>query len=202
MKNVYTTPTNLSGKKEKVTKSYSFNLLLIILLAFTTLLNVNDAQATYCGTPTSTETISPSTTAQNTPTYSSGHRAFTFNAVAGCTYTFTTCGNSSMDTYLRLYSGLGTTQVASNDDACGLQSNLVWTAPGSGTYTLLLSRFSCNELNSATYITYSSSCSSVNDPTSVSASSSAICAGSSVTLTANGTVGTVYWFEGSCSTSG
>jgi hypothetical protein len=42
------------------------------------------------------------------------------------------------------------------------------------------------------------------DPTSITASNSFVCAGSgnSVTLTANGVVGTVYWFTGSCATTG
>ncbi len=37
-----------------------------------------------------------------------------------------------------------------------------------------------------------------SDPTSISASSSSICSGSSTQLTANGGVGTVYWYSGSC----
>ena len=35
-------------------------------------------------------------------------------------------------------------------------------------------------------------------PTSITVSSSSICSGSSVTLTANGTAGTVYWYSGTC----
>ncbi len=205
MKNDYTTHPILNKESAKKWRNdRGITSIYWILILFSFVLRSNKLEAAYCGTPTSTVTINPSTVPQNTAAYSSGHRAFTFTAVAGCTYTFTTCGNSSIDTYLRLFSGAGVTQVASNDDACGLQSNLVWTAPSAGAYTLLLSRFSCNPLNSATYVTYSSSCSSVPDPTSITASTSVLCAGlaSGVTLTANGVVGTVYWFEGGCATSG
>jgi hypothetical protein len=53
---------------------------------------------------------------------------------AGATYTLSTCGTSSTDTYLRLKSG--TTQVAYNDDACGLQSTITYTPTMTGVYTL------------------------------------------------------------------
>lgn len=57
------------------------------------------------------------------------------NLVAGKTYTISTCGYSSTDTYLRLYNA-GGTQVAANDDACGTQSTIVYTAPATGTYRI------------------------------------------------------------------
>ncbi|PKN26664.1 MAG: hypothetical protein CVU65_04970 [Deltaproteobacteria bacterium HGW-Deltaproteobacteria-22] len=57
------------------------------------------------------------------------------NLVAGTTYTITTCGYASTDTYLRLYNSAGT-QVTYNDDACGTQSSMVFTASATGAYRL------------------------------------------------------------------
>jgi len=58
---------------------------------------------------------------------------------AGQTLKVGTCsvaGSSGTgDTYLRLY-GVSATQVASNDDSCGLLSYLSYTAPTSGTYQI------------------------------------------------------------------
>lgn len=58
---------------------------------------------------------------------------------AGQTLRVGTCtvagASGSGDTYLRLY-GVSATQVAANDDSCGLLSFLSYTAPQSGTYQL------------------------------------------------------------------
>ncbi len=115
--------------------------------------------AQYCLAPTTNITITPSTTTQTTPIYTSGSRAFNFTATAGCGYTFSTCGNSTNDTYLRLYStGTGGTVLVSADDNCGVQSSFSWTCPTTGTYSVLLSRYSCNGLTAATAMTYVSTC--------------------------------------------
>eukprot|EP00040_Diaphanoeca_grandis_P031311 m.187068 g.187068 ORF g.187068 m.187068 type:complete len:1148 (-) comp32293_c1_seq3:304-3747(-) len=74
-------------------------------------------------------------------------------------YTFTTCGDgTAFDTFIRLYDG--TKQIASNDDACGLQSTIeLELAPG--TYTLLIEGYSINQgtytmtMSSATSVTNS-----------------------------------------------
>ena len=57
------------------------------------------------------------------------------NLEYGKTYTISTCGFSSTDTYLRLYNGAGT-NVSSNDDACSLQSTIIFAPPSTGTYRL------------------------------------------------------------------
>jgi len=53
-------------------------------------------------------------------------------------------------------------------------------------------------------VTYSGSCSSgiPPNPTSISASTANVCPNQSVTLTANGSVGTTYWFTSGCNTIG
>jgi len=55
--------------------------------------------------------------------------------VAGKTYTISTCGYSSTDTFLRLYNS-ASTQVSYNDDACGTQSTITYAATSTGTYRL------------------------------------------------------------------
>ena len=132
---------------------YKYTLLVLTLLFID-----NGVYAAYCNTPASTVAITPTGAAQNTTTYSSGRRAFTFNATAGCTYSFSTCGNTSQDTYLRLYSGNGGTLLVSADDQCGLQSSITWVCTTTGAYSVLLTRYSCNNLNTNTFMTYSVSC--------------------------------------------
>ena len=101
--------------------------------------------AQYCTPPTSTTAITPTTTTQFTATFPAGTApVFTFTATAGCTYTFATCGLSSVDTYLRIYNAAGTL-VQGWDDQCGfLQTNAVWLCPTSGAYNIQLSQFFAN----------------------------------------------------------
>lgn len=134
-------------------------LLLLSLFSFIS------TYSQYCTTASSSLLITPTATVQYTPSYTTGVRAVRFNATAGCTYTFTTCGQSTMDTYLRLYStSTGGTLLAQSDDFCGTQSQITWTATVSGTYSVLLTRFSCTTINSSTRIGYSVSCTAPYNP--------------------------------------
>ena len=138
---------------------YKEKIKTILLLLFIVGFNF-EANGAYCNSNiASTESITPTSTSQNTNTYTSGRRAFTFNATAGLTYTFSTCGNTSVDTYLRLYSGTGGTLLVFNDDDCGLQSNISWTCTTTDAYSVLLTRYTCNNLNGSTSMSYS-----VSDP--------------------------------------
>ena len=88
---------------------------------------VFQSEAQYCTPATSTTAITPTSTVQNTATFPAGTApVFTFTGTAGCTYTFTTCGLSSVDTYLRIYNS-SFVLVQGWDDQCGLQTNAVWT---------------------------------------------------------------------------
>ena len=159
---LYTSEGYSSYKTNNNVRSYGsgFGKVSIFLL-FLFLVGFNfEAKSAYCNSNiASTETITPTSTSQNTTTYTSGRRAFTFNATAGSTYTFSTCGNTSVDTYLRLYSGEGGTLLISNDDDCGLQSTISWTCTTTGAYSILLTRYTCNNLNGSTSMSYS-----VSDP--------------------------------------
>ncbi len=69
---------------------------------------------------------------------------FTLPVVAGSRYELTTCsasgGSANFDTRIAI-TGTG---GASNDDACGLQSRLLWTAPSTGNRTVRVDGFNIN----------------------------------------------------------
>jgi len=128
--------------------------LLITILLVSRLLS-----AQYCNTATTNVTITPTTTVQYSATYSSARRAFNFVATAGSEYTFSTVGETTVDTYLRLYStGTGGTILAESDDYNNTQSEITWYCSTSGTYSVLLTRWSasntCNTLNANARIKY------------------------------------------------
>lgn len=147
------------------------------------------SKAQYCTPATSTTAITPSSTVQNTATFPAGTApVFTFTGTAGCTYTFTTCGLSSVDTYLRIYNS-ALVLVQSWDDQCGpFQSNAVWTCPTNGTYSIQLSQFFCSPLAGPATMAYSVSCPTppCTNPVVNAGNDVIICAGASGQL--NGTV--------------
>jgi hypothetical protein len=124
-------------------------LLLFMLIGIPTQVN-----AQYCNTPTTTDAITPTLSAQLSTSYSNGRRAFTFNATAGCSYRFETCSQSTVDTYLRLYSGTGGTLLVTADDNCGSQSQINWTCTSTGPYSILMTNWSCAVLSGATRLNY------------------------------------------------
>ena len=71
-----------------------------------------------------------------------------FIAAAGATYYFSFCaadgGSSTFDTQITIQNSTGTPVAgAYNDDNCGVQSYLAWTAPSAGTYRVLVNLFNC-----------------------------------------------------------
>ena len=64
------------------------------------------------------------------------------NVVAGNTYTFSTCG-ATFDTEITLYNNGGGGAIAYNDDGCGLQSTVTWTATFTGQLRVLVDAFPC-----------------------------------------------------------
>lgn len=130
---------------------------LFLLITFLFVSRLLSAQ--YCGTATSNDVITPTTTVQYSTTYNSARRAFNFVATAGSEYTFSTVGQTSVDTYLRLYStGTGGTLLMESDDYNNTQSEITWYCSTSGTYSVLLTRWTstntCNNLNANARIKY------------------------------------------------
>lgn len=137
-------------------KTFYNALLIIFFLAFFN----HTSQAQWCGSPVNGGTITPTTSSQNTPVFNSGTRYYTFTATAGCEYTFSTCGLSTNDTYLRLYDATGATELLSNDDftGCGTRSQITFLANVTATYTIHVSAFSCANISANTQISYIKNC--------------------------------------------
>ena len=148
--------------------------------------------AQYCTPPTSITAITPTTTTQFTATFPAGTApVFTFTATAGCTYTFATCGLSSVDTYLRIYNAAGAF-VQGWDDQCGfLQTNAIWLCTVSGAYSIQLSQFFCNPLFGPSSVSYSTTCptTSCTNPIVNAGIDQVLCAGSSVQLAGLASIG-------------
>lgn len=64
------------------------------------------------------------------------------NVVAGNTYTFSTCG-APFDTQITLYNNTGGGSLGYNDDGCGLQSTITWTATFTGQLRVLVDQYNC-----------------------------------------------------------
>ncbi len=71
--------------------------------------------------------------AENTNSALQNSPSFSYYLATGYTYTFTTCGTSETDTYLRLKNGSGV-EITANDDACGVQSRISYSPTVAGYY--------------------------------------------------------------------
>ncbi len=91
------------------------------------------------------------TTTSNTPvtvsTCSWGAEYSFYHVEVGETYNWNTCNGGLWDSQLTLFSGsscIAPNLITYNDDDCGLQSSLTWTATFTGQVTLLLTQWNCN----------------------------------------------------------
>ncbi|MCR9171842.1 MAG: hypothetical protein NXI10_05080 [bacterium] len=69
------------------------------------------------------------------------------NVNCGDTYNFNFCNNggtSTWDTQITILQTNGTTELAYNDDNCGLQSDVSWQATFTGTVYVLITEYFCN----------------------------------------------------------
>ncbi|NBV67111.1 MAG: T9SS C-terminal target domain-containing protein [Flavobacteriia bacterium] len=181
------------------------NFKWIVLLSFSLFgfKNVSQAQA-YCNNPLGS--IAPNLAWQYATHSALGF--YTFNATAGCTYQFTYCNSIapsasySGDPYITVATGPVSGAQATNDDWCGLGSYLTWTAPSTGLFYFNVGNCcspQCGNIGSRTFGYRSTNCAGgVTPPSSITASSNTICSGQNVTLTANGAIGTQFWYTGAC----
>lgn len=128
-----------------------------------------------CNTaPTNMGALTPTGTFQNANANSGARRYWTFNAVAGCTYDFSSCNSTGTnDTYLRLYSGINPLTAVlqtSNDDngpfCLTTKASLSWVCNTSGAYSILLTNFSCANISSNSILSYRVNCLPPYDPCS------------------------------------
>jgi hypothetical protein len=101
-------------------------------------------QVYACSGGTNSGSLIPSAVYQ-TQAVSNG-QYYVVNVTCGFVYNFTFCSNggtAGWDTQITINQTDDLTQLAYNDDACGLQSNLTWTANFTGTVHVLISRYNC-----------------------------------------------------------
>lgn len=65
-----------------------------------------------------------------------GEWTYSVNAQAGYTYRFATCGQAAFDTVVAVQ---GSFPAVTSDDACGVQSELLWTSASNQTVTIVVS---------------------------------------------------------------
>ena len=119
----------------------------------------SDSYGQYCNQSVISESITITTSEQQTTTYSTQRHAFLFDASEGNTYTFATCNTTTGDTQLRLYSTAAVfSELMMSDNDCGAnnkQSEIIWLCPSSGTYSILLTKKSCKKLTFPASVSFS-----------------------------------------------
>lgn len=106
----------------------------------------------FDGNQTNAGALSPTVAYQTQGGVASGNY-FSIAVNCGDTYNFNFCNNggtATWDTQITILQTDGTTQIAYNDDNCGLQSNISFTATFTGTVYVLVSQYSCNNLGGST----------------------------------------------------
>lgn len=88
-----------------------------------------------------TSPVCPGTTVASTCLFGGEYQLI--NVVAGNTYTFSTCGTTLWDTQITLYNNAGGAALGFNDDGCGLQSTITWTATFTGQLRVLIDTYPC-----------------------------------------------------------
>lgn len=118
----------------------------VIIVIFTGSYNKLFSQCTNCGTqyPSTTQTTTSATLTSIATCFYGGDYAVC-SVTAGKTYEWTTCGDTDFDTQLTLFGNTTCTgaSLAFNDDACGTQSTITWTATFTGNVAILVSMYDC-----------------------------------------------------------
>jgi hypothetical protein len=114
----------------------------------------------------------------------------TVNVVSGNTYTFSTCGDSNFDTQITLYNDASGAYLAYNDDFCGVQSSVTWTATFTGLVRVLIDSYYCTD--ESLCMTLMASCTSGGGGGGgCTTASYGLYPGSTYTPVCNGTPGTI-----------
>lgn len=123
-----------------------------------------------------------------------GGDQYTLNVSNGCTYTISMCG-TSWDTYITVFNNANVA-IAWNDDSCGLQSEVTFTATYTGTVTIQVNQWPCisNFSNAENFVVTWVACAGMGctdpaacnyDPTATTDDGSC-CSDVCVTITAGG----------------
>jgi hypothetical protein len=137
--------------REKAKMKNLFNLLIITLLShFSSELS---AQCTFGGTWFA-DNITPTVEGETVSIYTAtGGDQFTLNVSEGCNYTVSTCG-STWNTRLTVFDE-NQAVVAHNNDYCGYQAQVTFTADSPGPFIVQLNRQNCgsNSTNATLSVT-------------------------------------------------
>lgn len=159
-------------------------ILLFSLLSFVLFAPKAEAQCTFNNTligslnPTA---VGAGGAAQTNCAF--GGDMYSVTVCAGATYTFSTCGVNGFDTELTLFAADGVTVLGFNDDACGNQSTITWTATYSGTAYILLDQwglfFDCshNTTCQRLTVTQTTACPTLASPSSCASGAIAVTCG-------------------------
>ncbi|MGY8884834.1 MAG: hypothetical protein ACKVKI_04900, partial [Flavobacteriales bacterium] len=71
---------------------------------------------------------------------------YSYNGAAG-DVTLSLCEGTDYDSYLRVFDACGGTEIASNDDSCSLQSEIVFAADAGATYYIMVEGYSSSSGN-------------------------------------------------------
>mgnify|MGYP000325939265 CR=1 FL=1 len=161
----------------------------VILIVFSTLSNYAFNQ---CSGGTLSGTLTP-TAVYQTVSVTNGNY-YNVNVSCGSSYNFTFCssgGNAAWDTQITILDNTGVTTLAYNDDNCGFQSNVSYTATSTGTIRVLISLYFCDNTggNSAT-LAYNATIVPISPSFTISASS---CTQATATIT--GSTGGTFTFN-------
>ena len=104
---------------------------------------VQQAQAQCANDNTLTgSTVTPPCPGTTSVSCVQGGQYVLVNVVTGNQYTFSTCG-ATYDTQITLFNNAGGASLGYNDDFCGLQSTVTWTASFTGQLRVLIDRYYC-----------------------------------------------------------
>ncbi len=97
-------------------------------------------------------------TSENITNCIMGGQYVAVNVTSGNVYTFSTCGSSAFDSQITIYNSGGGGALGYNDDGCGTQSSITWTATFTGVLWVLVDQYNCS--NNSTCIPLNVTCGS------------------------------------------
>jgi hypothetical protein len=124
-----------------------------LLLAFVATLNQATAQCGNDNVPyIGANASSWATGTWNTigTCFYAGEYSLVTGLTPGSSYSFQTCGGATYDTQITVYDATTGTFIAYNDDGCGLQSIVTFTAPASGQVRVLIDQYYCTSNTTCT----------------------------------------------------
>lgn len=118
--------------------------LLPVLIVILSLITLNTfGQCPNSATLVPGDLTPPGVGLSTSQSYGAGQYVLAFVAT-GNSYTISTCGSSAYDTQLTVYDDASGSFLGYNDDFCGLQSTVNFTATTCGWIRVILMQYSCN----------------------------------------------------------